>query len=65
MGADKMAKGADSRQGARKRVGDARGRGFSRPVCQFARRNRTQPIAVRRPWQRVNFARYTMAPGSA
>ena len=25
---------------------------------------RAQPIAVRRPWQRVEFARYTMAPDS-
>jgi hypothetical protein len=28
------------------------------------RSNSAQGMAVRRPWQRVAFARYTMAPGS-
>src|ERR1035437_4658686 len=59
------------RQGARKRVAKgvkcARGSGFSRPagksVCQPPHEGRAQLIAVHRPWQRVEFARYTMAPG--
>src|SRR6476620_5367602 len=47
-------------QAARKRVCVARGSGFSRPM----RKARAQPMAVRRPWQHLQFARYTMAPES-
>jgi hypothetical protein len=52
------------KQAARTSVGFARGSGFSPPVDQPCRRDRAQPIAVRRPWQRFKVAGYTMAPGS-
>ena len=60
---DRLATG----QGARKRVGCARGSGFSRPagrsIVKSAHGRRAQPIAVRGPWQHLQFARYTVAPG--
>jgi hypothetical protein len=38
--------------------------GIFEPMRAAPRSNSAQGMAVRRPWQRVAFARYTMAPGS-
>ena len=34
------------------------------PAICFSECNARKPQLLRRPWQRVEFARYTMAPGS-
>jgi hypothetical protein len=59
-------KGFDSKEkrGARERVGFTRRSRFSRPVDESRRQACIQPMAVRRPWQRFEVARYTNAPGS-
>jgi hypothetical protein len=59
-----MSEAANVIQDARNGVGYARRSRFFLPVYWCACPGRAQRIAVRKPWQRVRFARYTMAPGS-